>query len=42
VLAIVLNYGPKGTYLAIVIAESLLAVVSILIFRRGKWKTIKI
>ncbi len=42
VLAIVLNYGPKGTYLAIVIAESLLAVVSILIFRRGKWKTVKI
>lgn len=42
ILAIVLEYGPKGTYLAIVIAESALAVVSILIFRRGKWKTVKI
>jgi putative MATE family efflux protein len=41
-LAIVWNMGPKGTYLAIVIAESTLAVVSILIFRRGKWKTVKI
>jgi putative MATE family efflux protein len=42
ILAIVLEYGPKGTYLAIVIAESALAVVSIMIFRRGKWKTVKI
>lgn len=41
-LAIGLNLGPTGTYYAIVIAESLLAVVSILIFRRGKWKLIKI
>jgi putative MATE family efflux protein len=41
-LAIVWNMGPKGTYLAIVIAESALAVVSILIFRLGKWKMVKI
>jgi putative MATE family efflux protein len=41
-LAITLEYGPTGTYLAIVIAESALAIVSILIFRRGKWKTIKV
>jgi putative MATE family efflux protein len=42
VLAIVLEYGPKGTYLAIVIAESVLAIVSILIFRQGRWKKVKI
>lgn len=42
VLAIILNMGPKGVYVAIVVAESALAVVGILIFRRGKWKTVKI
>ncbi|MBL7842398.1 MAG: MATE family efflux transporter [Cyclobacteriaceae bacterium] len=42
VLAIILNMGPKGVYVAIVVAESVLAVVGILIFRRGKWKTVKI
>jgi putative MATE family efflux protein len=41
-LAIVFEFGPTGTYLAIVIAESLIAVVAILIFRKGKWKTVKI
>jgi putative MATE family efflux protein len=41
-LSITFEYGPTGTYLAIVIAESVLAIVSILIFRRGKWKTVKV
>ena len=41
-LAIVWDMGPRGTYLAIVIAESALAIVSVLIFRRGKWKAAKI
>ena len=41
-LAIGLDFGPKGTYIAIVIAESALAIVSIMIFRRGKWKETKI
>lgn len=41
-LAIIWDLGPLGTYLAIVIAESALAVVSIMIFRQGKWKLIKI
>ena len=30
--------GPKGVYLAIAIAEGTLAVVGVLVFRRGKWK----
>jgi putative MATE family efflux protein len=30
--------GPRGVYLAICGAESLLAVVAIILFRRGKWK----
>jgi putative MATE family efflux protein len=34
--------GATGVFSAIPIAESLMAVVSIAIFRQGKWKTIKI
>jgi putative MATE family efflux protein len=38
VLARVLEMGPLGVFLAITIAESALAVVGVLVFRRGKWK----
>jgi putative MATE family efflux protein len=34
--------GPKGVYLAICGAESILAVVSAILFRKGKWKEVKI
>jgi putative MATE family efflux protein len=34
--------GPRGVYLAICIAESVLAVVSVILFRRGKWKSISV
>jgi putative MATE family efflux protein len=34
-----LEMGPLGVFLAITIAESVLAVVGILCFRRGTWKT---
>ncbi|HKZ38795.1 MAG TPA: MATE family efflux transporter, partial [Chryseolinea sp.] len=37
-----LGAGTSGVFSAIPIAESLMAVVSIIIFRQGKWKTIKI
>jgi putative MATE family efflux protein len=33
-----LEMGPLGVFLAITIAESLLAVVGIVMFRRGRWK----
>lgn len=38
-LAIVLGIGPRGVFLAITIAFSTLAIVSALVFRRGRWKT---
>lgn len=38
VLAIVFGIGPRGVFLAITIAFSTLAIVSALVFRRGKWK----
>jgi Na+-driven multidrug efflux pump len=34
-----LEMGPTGVFLAITIAESLLAVVAVVCFRRGTWKT---
>ncbi len=37
-----LNWGPVGVYWGIAISESMLAVIAIFIFRRGKWKTVKI
>lgn len=38
VLALPLGLGAQGVFLAITIAESTLAVVGVLIFRRGQWK----
>jgi Na+-driven multidrug efflux pump len=41
-LALPLGFGPKGVYIAIAIAESTVAVVGIVWFRRGKWKKHKV
>lgn len=41
-LAKQLGYGPIGVYSAISIAESLMAIIGIMIFRKGNWKTVKI
>jgi putative MATE family efflux protein len=40
VLAIVLKIGPEGVFWAISIAESCIAVVAIMLFRRGTWKKV--
>ena len=37
-LALLAELGPIGVYIAIAVAESLLAVVAALVFRRGRWK----
>jgi len=36
------NLGARGVYLAICVAESLLAVVAMVLFRRGRWKTARV
>lgn len=41
-LARAIQTGPVGVYAAISTAESLMAVAAILVFRRGKWKAVKI
>lgn len=41
-LAIPLGFGPLGVFAAIPISESALTIVSIIIFRKGKWKDVKI
>jgi putative MATE family efflux protein len=41
-VAIHLGWGAKGVFIAIALAESLMATAAIIIFRRGRWKTVKI
>lgn len=41
-MAIVLDFKTTGAYIAIVSAESAMAIAAIIIFRRGKWKNVKI
>jgi Na+-driven multidrug efflux pump len=38
-LALVFDLGPFGVFLAMTVAFSSLAVVSAILFRRGRWKT---
>jgi Na+-driven multidrug efflux pump len=33
-----LGFGPEGVFASIAIADSLVAVIAVLIFRRGRWK----
>lgn len=36
------NWGPTGVFIAIPVAETAITIVSFLIFRKGKWKLVKI
>jgi Na+-driven multidrug efflux pump len=37
-----LGLGPSGVYVAIALAFSSMAVVSIVLFRQGRWKAVKV
>lgn len=41
-LAMVLNWGPMGAFVAIPVAETAIAITAYFIFRRGKWKEVKV
>ncbi|MFQ5675060.1 MAG: MATE family efflux transporter [bacterium] len=38
VLALSLGFNERGVYLAIILAESLLGIIGIILFRRGRWQ----
>jgi Na+-driven multidrug efflux pump len=38
----IFSWGPVGVYWGIALSESALAVIAVLIFRRGNWKNVKI
>lgn len=38
-LAVPIDLGPNGVFLSIVISESVLTILGVLTFRRGRWKT---
>ncbi|MGH1383912.1 MATE family efflux transporter [Kordia sp.] len=41
-MAISLELGPKGVFWAITAAQVLIAIVGMFLFKRGKWKTVKV
>ena len=42
ITAIWLNFGPLGVFLSITSAEVLIAIVSMVLFKKGKWKTVQV
>lgn len=42
VLSIHLKMGPTGVFIAVVSAEALISIAGVILFRRGKWKQVKI
>ena len=40
--AIVLHWGPKGVFISIVVTETCITITSMILFRRGKWKVVKV
>lgn len=37
-----LHLGPTGVYIAIAVSETVLAIISIIVFRKGRWKMVKV
>ncbi|WP_299160458.1 MATE family efflux transporter [uncultured Tenacibaculum sp.] len=42
IMAITLDFGPIGVFTAITLAEVLIAIIGIWLFKKGKWKTVKV
>ncbi|MBP0904086.1 MATE family efflux transporter [Mariniflexile gromovii] len=41
-MALTLNFGPSGVFWAITLAEVLIAIIAIVWFKKGNWKTVKV
>lgn len=41
-LAKIMNWGPSGVFWSIAISEGLMAIILIIMFKRGRWKSVKI
>jgi putative MATE family efflux protein len=41
-MAITFRLGPKGVFLAIIIAETTITIVAFVLFRKGSWKKVKV
>ncbi|MFD2570161.1 MATE family efflux transporter [Spirosoma soli] len=41
-LAMFFDWGPPGVFWSVAISETLLAVIAIWVFRRGRWKTVQV
>lgn len=41
-LAVLLNLGPTGVFIAIISAETAISIAGVILFRRGKWKKVQI
>ncbi|MEM7551954.1 MAG: MATE family efflux transporter, partial [Bacteroidota bacterium] len=41
-LGITMGFGPKGIFSAIAVTLVIWAIVSIIIFKRGKWKLVEV
>jgi Na+-driven multidrug efflux pump len=41
-LAKPLGFGPTGVFTAVLVGFSTMAVVSVVLFRRGRWKRVKV
>ncbi|MGE5944941.1 MAG: MATE family efflux transporter [Flavobacteriales bacterium] len=41
-MAVTLDFGPKGVFWAITLAEVLIAIIAIIWFKKGAWKSVKV
>ena len=41
-VAVVLHWGPKGVFISIVVTETCITITSMILFRKGKWKVVKV
>ncbi len=41
-VAVVLHWGPKGVFISIVVTETCITITSMILFKRGRWKVVKV